>query len=936
MARRAFHAQQKSGMSTSDGRPTYAVAGFMSMLVKLISISQPQYLGVVFDAPGPTFRHHKLDTYKAQRKKPPKDFGIQLVMLKDLLEACAIDILEVSGVEADDVLASYAEQAQQAELAVEIATGDRDSFQLIKDPYVSVLYLSTRGGPDYSLYTEDVVKSKVGIPPDLYVDYAALVGDVSDNLPGVPGIGAKTAAKLVGSYGGIESILASMTELPVKNANALSGSQDLLQLNKEMMTLRRDVELPKPIGELKMKPPDLDVLVPKLVDLEFNLLSERIADALGVLPAKISEEIERISDVLECETKRLLSVEEAVEFIQTAVARKVAVGVSIALGKLDESKPHGTALGERKVKGVAVFADVEVEASARVEVGARAGAPAVATAGAGAGASADVGAADQPSSDQVYWIGPEVYADQRTQAALGGLFSSCPTRSHGAKEWMRRLLEDDIEVVSLQMDSELAGFLLESTGSSSDLRRLLKIHTGKTIPSQELASGQLSLSDNGNISSDTEQTALEALGISLLYEPLVEKLSQEGMDNLFTDMELPLLGLIVKMEKRGIGVDPVELKTLREELEAQVERLRHEIHQAAGRQFNVNSPRQLQAVLYEDLRLMPTKQTKRGPSTDVDSLQKLRGEHPIIELLLEYREVEKLRSTYAEGLEKAIDPISKRIRATFNQTGSITGRISSEAPNLHNIPVRTELGRQFRRVFVAEEGSTLVVADYDQIELRCIAHLAQDEGLIGAFTTGQDVHIAVASQVFGVEPADVTTEQRNRAKAVSYGLAYGMEAYGLAQRLGLSNAEAQEIIDDYFGAFSSLDGYMKKTIAQARERGYTETLFGRRRRIPRLSMDTPPSLRHMAERQAMNSGIQGLAADIFKVALIHTDQELVKRNLRAAIVLQVHDEIIFEVPDDEVAEVMELAKEVMSGAFEMSVPLVVSIASGKTWADAKS
>ncbi len=950
IARRAFHAQQKSGMSTSDGRPTYAIAGFMSMLAKMLSTSQPQYLGVVFDAPGRTFRHERLDTYKAQRKPPPQEFNTQLAELKELLAACAIEVMEVPEVEADDVLASYAEGAGREGLSVEIATGDRDSFQLIRDPrtgggsqvgsnpQVSVLFMSSKGGPEYLLYDSQIVREKIGVAPEQYLDYAAMVGDTSDNLAGVPGVGAKTAAKLVSTHGDIEAIIAAADagELPPKNTQAISDNRDVMRLNKEMMALLRDVELPTPIADLKRKPPKLDVLVPQLADLEFDKLADRIAEALGVPAEAMRSELKQQSDFLECEIRQHTDPAEAVAWLE-AVAKSggeadtrsggeaktksgTPIGVSVALGKLDEDLPHGTAMAQRTVKGVAIY-----------PVGSDAPANSNAPGSSDAPASPDA-PADVPVS---HWLNQQLYANSKVQTALKTLLAQCPVRTHGAKDWMRRLLEDDISVAHLQMDSELAGFLLDSASSQNDLRRMLKAHTGKTIPAHEPATGQMSLMDEDDSPSEADLSCHEAYGAALLHDPLTQKLAREGMADLLAEMELPLLGVIVKMEKLGMGVDPAELKHLRLELEAQVDQLREQIHAAAGKDFNVNSPKQLQEILFDELGLTPTRQTKRGYSTDAESLSRLKGEHPIVALLLEYREVEKLRSTYGEGLEKTVDPATDRIRASFNQTGSSTGRLSSEAPNLHNIPVRTELGRKFRQVFVAAEGSSLVVADYDQIELRCIAHLAQDKSLIEAFTAGQDVHVAVASQVFGVKADDVTGEQRSRAKAVSYGLAYGMEAYGLAQRLDLSNSEAQQIIDDYFGAFADVEDYMRATIKQARERGYTETLFGRRRRIPGLSADSAAQ-RHAAERQAMNSGIQGLAADIFKVALIRCDEELARRKLAAAIVLQVHDEIIFEAPDEEVPQVVDLAQEVMSGAFEMSVPLVVSIASGKTWADAKA
>ena len=906
IARRAFHAQEKSGMSTSDGRPTFAVAGFMSMLAKMLTTSDPQYLGVVFDAPGPTFRHERLDSYKAQRKPPPEGFPEQLAMLKDLLAACGIETVEVSGVEADDVLASYAEAARQEGLTVEVATGDRDSYQLVSDPDISVLYMSGRAGADYEPFTEAKVVDKVGVTPQLYVDYAALVGDASDNLPGVPSIGPKTAVKLITTYGGVDEILAQVSELPPKQAAKLSESAELLALNKELMTLVRDVELPKTIAELERRPPQLDTMASKLAELEFNKLAERVAAALGVSLGDLKAELEGQSDVLECELDSLPSAAAAVKLLESLAAAQAELGVGVALGSLDESLPQGTALAQRKVKGVAIYD---------------------ASGGAGSGGT----------GCQVAWLSGKLYREAKVQAALRQVFQNCPVSAHSAKDWLRRLREDGIEVAQLQMDTELASFLLESTGSSSDIRRLLKIHTGKVLPEPEVDAGQLSL-DAGDSASDLdgEHAAQEAVAAALLRQPMLSKLAAEKMESLLVDMELPLLSVIVKMEQLGIGVDPAVLDELNATLSAQVDELTAKIHKLAGREFNVNSPKQLQEILFDDLQLTPSRQTKRGPSTNAESLNKLRDDHEIIEYLLEYREVEKLRSTYAEGLQKTIDRDANRIRASFNQMGSSTGRLSSEAPNLHNIPVRTPQGKQFRKVFVAQDGYSLVVADYDQIELRCIAHLAKDEGLIKAFTDGADVHVAVASQVFEVKPAEVTPEQRNRAKAVSYGLVYGMEAFGLAQRLRLPQDEAQQIVDDYFGAFASVDGYMKDTIEQARQRGYTETLLGRRRRIPGLSDSTPRHQRREAERQAMNAGIQGLAADIFKLALVHCDQELLKRGLQTAIVLQVHDEIIFEAPDSEVDEVKQLAQEVMGSAYKLKVPLVVSIAAGKTWADAKS
>ena len=506
---------------------------------------------------------------------------------------------------------------------------------------------------------------------------------------------------------------------------------------------------------------------------------------------------------------------------------------------------------------------------------------------------------------------------------------------------MREALRRDTKVEQLAIDTEIAAYLLGADELSLKLERLLRKYTSKYMLSSEQTEGQLSLDEAETVLSEAdiakEEATQEALAVAWLCQPLTDALVEQGMLKLFEDVEMPLVPVLANMEHRGVGVDSGELERLHNNLKSEVERLRGEIHKAAGEEnadFNPNSPKQLQKVLFKDLGLTPQKQTKRGASTDASTLLKLRGEHEIIEFLLEYREVEKLRSTYGEGLLKEVKD-DGRIHAVFNQIGARTGRLSSESPNLHNIPVRTEQGRQFRRAFVAPEGSVLVVADYDQIELRCIAHLASDPGLIAAFTAGDDVHVAVASRVFDTPAEEVTFEQRSRAKAVSYGLVYGMEAFGLAQRMDIPNEEAQEIMDNYFGAFHEVKGYMDRVVAETEERGYTETLYGRRRWIPELSSDLPSARYNAAARQAMNAGIQGLAADIFKDALVKVDREIAEQRLKGFIVLQVHDEIILEVPLAEREAAVELVRETMASACELVVPLVVSVATGQTWADAK-
>ena len=889
MAYRAYHALRDQ-MTLSDGRPTGAVYGFMSMLANLVRDHQPEYLVVAFDPPGPTFRDEKVSSYKATRAKTPPDFTEQLEWLRKLLKACQITDLEIAEVEADDVLATCAAQASENGIRTMVVSGDRDTFQLVEDPHVCVLYPSGRGMGDSVRMDEAAVMDKAGVPPSKYVDYAAMRGDASDNLPGVPGVGEKTAAKLIQSYGDIEGILANAEEQSAKLRAALEDNADLMYLNREMMTLLKNVELSQDIKQFRLKdpdqPPDPAEVREQFLSLEFgHNLAQRLAAALGMPEEEFSKQHMRTGDPLEPDVVVYGTPSEAAKLLGSLAEGEERLCVSM--------RREGVAIALNKEAG------------------------------------------------KVAWIPADIAHDGEVEPLFGEVFSKRSIAAHRAKPWMKAVSQRGAEVEHLGMDTEIAGYLLGLDGASLELERLLRKYTSKHLVVSDQTDGQLSLEEAKTTLSAAdkakEEAAEEALAVAFLCEPLTEALEEQRMLKLFTEVEMPLVPVLAKMENHGVGVDRSELERLNESLKSEVERLRGEILKATGDEnsdFNPNSPKQLQKVLFEDLGLPQLKQTKRGASTDAGTLQKLRGQHPIIDLLLEYREVEKLRSTYGEGLLKEVKG-DERIHAVFNQIGARTGRLSSESPNLHNIPVRTEQGRQFRRAFVAPEGSVLVVADYDQIELRCIAHLANDPGLIAAFTAGDDVHVAVASRVFDTPAEKVTYEQRSRAKAVSYGLVYGMEAFGLAQRMDIPNEEAQEIMDNYFGAFHKVKGYMDHVVAETEERGYTETLYGRRRYFRELSPDVPAARRNAAARQAMNAGIQGLAADIFKDALVKVDSEIVAQGFSGFIALQVHDEIILEVPVAEQQAAVELVREVMAAAYELVVPLVVSVATGKTWADAK-
>jgi DNA polymerase-1 len=880
---RAFFALP-TDMATASGQVTNAVYGFTAMLINLLRDQKPDHLAVVFDRPEPTFRHIALPSYKANRDESPDILRQQMGLVRQVVEALRVPVLDLVGFEADDIIATLATEAEARGDNVLIVTGDRDSYQLVRDPHIRVLY-NKRGVSDYALYDEAGILERTGVKPTSYVEYAALRGDPSDNLPGVPGVGEKTAAKLITTYGGIDGIYENLEALTPKLRQNLAENEEKARNNCELMLLRRDAPVTVDPDDLNIGNFDLDEVRQVFDFLEFHALYPRLIDALGVTDDSVPAE--STDQVLFAERSDLLTATDA-------------AGVLRALQEGDEPLAVAAlwtgAEGRSALEGLALVTDA--------------------------------------ATGDVAWIPATVLADPGVSAALADLVgdSGRPIVAHDAKALIRSLEELDVDVRSLSLDTMIAAYLLDPAESRYALETLLEKYAHARLPEGDgPPAGQLDF--GGDNEPDGQTAACRALGVHNLVAPLLEALGARGLADLNTDIETPLVRVLARMEIVGVGVDEGELRRLNDSLIARCDELRAQICADAGEEFNVNSTVKLREILFERLGLAPQKKTKTGFSTDAASLEKLKGQHPIIEHLLSYREVEKLRSTYGEGLLAEIAP-DGRIHATFNQTVARTGRLSSDAPNLHNIPVRSELGREFRKVFVPAEGFRLLIADYNQIELRCIAHLAEDPGLIHAFETGEDIHSATASRIFGVEPGDVTVDQRSRAKMVSYGLAYGMEAYGLAQRLAIPVGEAQQILDAYFVAFPAVRAYMDRTIEEARERGYTETLFGRRRQIPELSSSNF-RIRQAGERQAMNAGIQGLAADIFKVALVRLEQSLESSGGKSRLILQVHDEVICEVTPDELDSVTALVLDAMSGAFDLRVPLAVHLSVGDSWAAAK-
>ncbi len=874
LAYRAFFALP-TDLATKSGTVTNAVYGFTSMLAKVMADERPDHLAVAFDAPGGSTYRNELDPeYKAGRKETPDLFASQLPLIHEVLEALEVRQLHVPGVEADDVIATLATRAAEEGIDVVVVTGDRDTFQLVCDPHVKVLY-NKRGVSDYALYDEaGIVERCGGVTPAQYPEYAALRGDTSDNLPGVPGIGEKTAAKLVTTYGRLEAIFEHLDELPPKQRQNLADAHERVLKNREMSLLDRKVDVGVDPADLVLGSFDAERVRVLFNQLEFRTLLPRIMDAFGA----------------------------AGELAATPPAEVLEVDVGVA----------------RDVEAaLAVLRDAS-DAPRVAIVGRWAGTP----------GRSDVAGLAFAAPNGVTYVDGDLLSDPRVRSSLEALATAGERNvvAHRAKELGRGL---GIDLRSLADDTAVMAYLLDPGEGKYALEDLALRYLSVELTSPDHVEGTLDLDGASGVS----DTGRRAFVLARLAAALEEALQARELVDLYERIERPLVRVLARMEDAGIRIDIDFLQTLGKELGDECRRLEAEIHAHAGEQFNVNSTPQLRQILFEKLGLTPVKKTKTGPSTDADSLQKLAEEHPIVETLLRYREVEKLRSTYADALPPLV-AADGRIHATFNQLATTTGRVSSESPNLQNVPVRTAGGRELRRAFIADDGCGLLTADYSQIELRVLAHLADDPGLVEAFERGADIHTTTAARVFQVDESKVDAFQRRFAKVVNYGLAYGMEAYGLAQRLDIPTDQAREILDAYFEAFPNVAGYMRETVREAKACGYTTTLFGRRRQLPELSSDNF-RIRQMGERMAQNAPVQGSAADIFKLAMIALDQALLDAGLRSRMLLTVHDELVLEVPLEERERVEPLVCDVMEHAAELRVPLVVDIGFGPNWAAAK-
>ena len=927
LAFRAYFALPDT-LKTSAGVTTNAVHGFTSMVLNLVKDHDPVGLAVAFDLPGGTFRDDIVDDYKGGRDETPADLPPQFEMIRDVLGSLAIPVIEAEGFEADDVLATLASEARDRGHPVIIVTGDRDSYQLVEDPYIRVLY-NRRGVSDYALYDEAGIEERTGVRPHKYPLLAALRGDPSDNLPGVPGVGEKTAARLINEYGDLDTLYAHLDALSPKLRQNLAEHVERVRLNAEVIPLVRDVPLDVDVDDLRLGGWHHEDARQAFAALEMKGAWGRFEAAMrdGLFGVPVEGD-----------------------------------GGGAGTGEAPESGPPDLP-GWLATPTCAVPSDIDQACSDLVALfgSARSSTGNVAVAplwegDAGRSPLAALALVAEAPDDAVgrptpaVYLGPTVgghpLEDRRVLDVLAdGLGpDGVGVVAHDAKELMRVLLPAGVDITGLSIDTAVAAYLLDPSDDRYRLSDLAPTFLGVSVDDGTGAKGQgaFDLGTSPEADGSTTASGLDPNGLGVvrlaavvarLRTPLLRALAEIDEEQLFEDMERPLVRVLARMEVVGVPVDREVLRSIAAELTAECDSLEATMHELAGSTFNVNSVKQLRTVLYEDLGLQPGRKTKTGFSTDARTLESLRGQHPIIEVLLRYREIEKLRSTYGESLAAEVAS-DGRIHATFRQTVARTGRLSSDRPNLHNIPVRTDEGRRFREAFIPSPGRRLLVADYDQVELRAIAHLSGDPGLTAAFAAGEDIHRTVAARVFGVDREDVTGEQRSKAKMVSYGLAYGMEAYGLSQRLAVPVEEAKGILDAYFDGFPSVRAYMDHAVVEARANGYTITAFGRRRLLPDLHSSNH-QVRQAAERQAMNAGIQGLAADLFKMALIRLDSGLEAGGYRSDLVLQVHDEVLVDVDPDEEEAVRELTETALTGAADLSVPLEVAMSWGASWAEAK-
>jgi DNA polymerase-1 len=865
-----------SQMNAPDGTPTNAVYGFLTILQRLLDAERPDALAVTFDLHAPTFRHRQYEGYKATRKGMPEELQVQMPVLKEVLDAMGVLRLELEGWEADDLLGTLSRQCEAAGEECVIVTGDKDSLQLVTQK-TRVLHVKTRAGQTETIdYTPGRFFEEYGFPPRRMVDLKALMGDASDNIPGVPGVGEKTAMALLHDYGSVQEIFEHLDALDIREplrqklrAGALSA-----QLSYDLATIRCDAPVTLDLDAAKWTGEPRPALYGVFRRLGFLKFIEKYH--LRPAPEEASP-----------------AAPQTFEGTCTTCALRTGADVETAVAAL-------------RGGSACVWAEADLLVL-----------------------HADRGA------DAVAYVLDRAAYDGDFDAAFAALLGpEVEKTGHGVKDIQRRVLACGGTLGGWRFDTALAAYLLDATAGNYELSRLCERYCGFTPWTRETAAdGQFSLLEGGAYdAAHWSEAAAAAAAVDCLAEKLSAQLDALGMRALYTDIELPLCAVLAEMERSGFLVDRAALQRFGESMTDTIDGLQRQIWAEAGTEFNINSPKQLGEILFEKLLLPGGKKTKTGWSTNADVLEKLRGYHPIVNMVLDYRMYTKLKSTYADGLLKVIDP-DGRIRTSFQMTATATGRLSSTEPNLQNIPVRREFGAQIRKMFVAAPGNVLVDADYSQIELRLLAHISGDENMIAAFRSGEDIHAVTASQVFGVPLADVTPRMRSNAKAVNFGIVSGLSAWALAQDIGATNAETRAYLDAYLEKYHGVRAYQKRIVDEAKRDGYVATLYGRRRALPELKSGNF-SVRSFGERVALNMPIQGTAADIIKLAMVRVNERLHAEALAARLILQVHDELIVECPEAEADAVRRILTEEMQGAAQLAVPLIADAKAGRTWAEA--
>jgi len=871
LVHRAFHAIPP--LTTSKGLLTNAIYGFTSMLLKLLAKVRPERIAVAFDTGKKTFRHNDYDQYKAQRSPTPDDLRPQFPILKDVLRAMRIKIIEAEGYEADDLIGTLSAKAEQAGLKTLIVTGDRDTLQLVS-PLTRVL-LTKKGISELDEYDESKIWDKYGITPKQYIDLKGMTGDPSDNVPGISGIGEKTAARLLKEYGTLEEILAHADELTGRTRELVKKFGHQAMFSKQIVTICREVPIDIDLEQCCWQGPDYKELLELFKKLEFKTLIKSIyfegPNNNGQKTQKGKNR--RHQDVL---------AEPNVETY------------SVEYRRLDTPATLRSFLKT-------------VQNSGQVSI-ALAGNPSTGIDAAGFAVEGDIAC---------YLL------DTSSEKAIELLRTICEDSAikkycHDGKKIIWLLHRHNIRLNHLAFDTMIASYLLNPTSPNRELEDISLEHLNLVLPGGE------------------EALPARADCIMQLVRLLDAKLKIQEQDRLFYDVELPLVQVLGEMEINGVAVDKKQLEAMSEELGRSIEKLAEEIYRLAGQTFNINSPKQLGKILFEELKLPVIKKTKTGYSTDAEVLEELAISHDIVAKVLEYRQLTKLKSTYTDGLAALIDPKTGRLHTSFHQTVTATGRLSSSEPNLQNIPIRLEHGRRIRKVFIPHrKGNLLLTADYSQIELRVLAHISGDPVLIDAFKKGEDIHTRTASEIFGVRPEEVTRELRSRAKAINFGIVYGLSDFGLARDAKVGRQEARQYIDNYFARYAGVKSYINRIVHEAREKGFVTTLLNRRRYLPDL-FSPNRTVRSFGERTAINTPIQGSAADIIKLAMIKIHREIVEHNLKAKMILQVHDELIFDTPVEEVEQLKILVKQCMENALVLNVPLEVDIKIGPNWYDVKS